>query len=83
MLSSMTLLELQVHLESSPDPVTLAGYSYATNHGCATVTDADAIVARALASEFALHAILTKMYSPIATRWYPGSLTGDLMHPPA
>ena len=79
MLSSMTLLELQVHLESSPDPVTLAGYSYATNHGCTTVTDADAIVARELASEFALHAILTKMYSPIATRWYPGSLTGDLM----
>ena len=79
MLSSMTLLELQVHLESSPDPITLAGYSYATNHGCTTVTDADAIVARALASESALHAILTKMYSPIATRWYPGSLVQEAL----
>lgn len=79
MLSNKTLLELQVLLESTTSPVTMAGFSFGIHNECTTVTDADAIVAREIASENALHAILTKMFSPIATRWYPGTLIGDLM----
>lgn len=79
MLSNMTLLDLQVLLESSTSPVTLAGFAFGTHRDCATTTAADAIVAQEIASENALHAILTKMFSPTATRWYPGSLIGDLM----